>query len=103
MIKRGAGILPQGGRLCITCTRGALRARKRAQADTHQISSVNTVHLATHNQGTAGSLMQASCIKTSDALVDTADTNTKASLPGAPRGFFWLEHPRGRMPGHAAP
>lgn len=46
--------------------------------------------------------MQASCIKTSDALVDAADTNTKASLPVAPHGFFWLEHPRGRMPGHVA-
>lgn len=104
--KRGAGLLPQGGGLFITCTvahweAASVPRQTRASSDLRCVWILPALQPASKEQQAPS--LQASCIRTNGVLVDTEDMNTRAPLPGAPRGFFWLEHPRGRMPGRVAP
>lgn len=90
---------------CASPVPGALSSRACTWADTCQFTSqvrtLPTLQPTTKEQQPPQ--LQTSFIKTNDVLVDAADMNRRTLLPAGPRVFFWLEHPRGRTPGRAAP
>lgn len=79
-----AGLLPQGGGLC-------LRDTESAQADPRCEKA------PCHNP-----LLRSCKLCSLQSRASRQRCCTKASLPGAPRGFSWSEPPRGRQPGPVA-